>query len=266
MLTRHRSFSILYGIQRIFLNVFYLVSVTTVFWLIFYLLHDVLQASGSLIIPVSIAYLVIIVLVYSIIHVVSYIPANLAGAFDPLKNGIADGSIDSGTSFSGKLADFMCTFFNFAFFDVQASTVHLKGEIPVNSSNMDLNSPGFDTAELEDFARSLNETGYYGKISFDPGSAQGPGSVDSSGPGSGSASGSGPITVTGTSISPAPGAIRGYLYVIPIIFGDKRLGYMAVVTRQKLWKIFIRLLDEFENDFVDDQVVHVLARKAESIS
>jgi len=236
MLTRHRSFSVLYGIQRIFLNLFYLVSVTTVFWLIFYLLHDVLQARGSLIIPVSMAYLIIIVLVYSIIHVVSYIPSNLAGAFDPLKNAIADGSIDSAASFSGKLADFMCSFFNFAFFDVQSSAVHLTGGNPVNSSNMDPNSPGFKSYKLEDFARSLNETGYYGRISSDPGTEQDPGSKS------------------------------GFLYVIPIIFGEKNLGYIALVTRQKLWKIFIRLLNEFENDFVDDQVVHVLAREAKSNS
>ena len=250
MLTRHRSFSVLYGIQRIFLNVFYLVSATTVFWLIFYLLYDVLQASGSVIIPVSIAYLVIIVLVYSIIHVVSYIPANLAGAFDPLKNAIADGSIDSGASFAGKLADFMCSFFDFAFFDVQYSTVHLAGENPADSSNMDLNGPGFRSLGLEDFAKSLNEAACYGKISLEPGLVQVPGAS----------------TIPGSAAGTVTGSISGFLYVIPIIFGDKRLGYMALVTRQKLLKIFIMLLNEFENDFVDDQVVHVLAREADSIS
>ena len=62
--------------------------------------------------------MVIVVLVYSLIQVISYIPANLAGSFDPVKNGIAEGSISTPSDLSKALADFMCSFFNFAFFKI----------------------------------------------------------------------------------------------------------------------------------------------------
>jgi hypothetical protein len=224
MLIRPKSFSILYGIQRSFLGIFYLISVVAVFWLIFYLLHDVLNAGGGVMIPVSIAYLVIIVLGYSIIHVISYIPANLAGAFDPLKNGIADRSIHSAAELSSRLAEFMCSFFNFAFFDVRFAIVRIGDRKPVISSGEESEPVGLDIREIEKFAEELKETRYYGKAGTDPAS---------------------------------------HLYVVPLIFGDKNLGYMAVATRQKLWKIFVQLLNEFENDYVDDQVVHILAGEAE---
>lgn len=221
MLARPKSFSVLYGIQRSFLNVFYLISAVAVFWLIFYILHEVLSAGGSLIIPVALAYLVFIVLGYSIIQVVSYIPANLAGAFDPIKNGIADGSINTPPLMAEKLADFMCSFFNFAFFDIQSAMVHFIGNKPVHSSDQGLRDT--ESVAIENYVNSQDETSFYGKISTQSGS--------------------------------------GFLYVIPLIFGEKRLGYIAVTTKQKLLKIFVQLLNEFENDFVDDQVVHVLARE-----
>ena len=89
MFTRYKTFSALYGVQRIFLILFYLISVISVFWLLFYILHDLLNAPGMIIVPFALAYLILIVILYSFLHVISYIPANLAGAFDPLKNDIA---------------------------------------------------------------------------------------------------------------------------------------------------------------------------------
>ena len=46
MFNRNRSFSVLYGIQRTLLAVFYLASVLSLFWIIFYLLDDVLGLQG----------------------------------------------------------------------------------------------------------------------------------------------------------------------------------------------------------------------------
>ncbi len=228
MFARPRSFSILYGIQRTLLSIFYLISVVTVFWLIFFLLHDVLQTGGTVLILVSIVYLVFIVLGYSIIHVISYIPSNLAGAFDPLKNGIADKSIESSTDFAGKLAEFMCVFFNFAFFDIQHAMVSIQGQELVSSSGLAMEIADLESGKLEEFAGSIKDTAYYGKIKTDSGAH--------------------------------------HLYIIPIIFGERRLGFIGLTTQQKLWRIFIHLLNEFENDFVDDQVVHILNRESDTIS
>jgi hypothetical protein len=220
MFARPRSFSVLYGIQRSFLNFFYLVSVIAVFWLIFHILHEVLDTGGKIIIPVSIGYLVIIVLVYSMIHIISYIPANLAGAFDPIKNGIAEGSIAGTSELSGLLADFMINFFNFSFFDIVFARVQLEGDDPADNSWPDeLVEEG---EILKEAAASLESTTWFKKIK----------------------------TPSGTF----------HIYIIPLIFGERRLGYIVAGSRQKLWRIFVSLLDEFENDYLDDQVVHLLNR------
>ena len=110
MFQRNRSFSVLYGIQRTLLGVFYLATVLSLFWIIFYILDDVLGFQGVTIILITIIYLVIVVLGYSFIHVVSYIPSNLAGAFDPIQNAIADGSIQSAAELAQELSAFMVTF------------------------------------------------------------------------------------------------------------------------------------------------------------
>ncbi len=223
MFSRPKSFSILYGIQRSFLTLFYLVSIIAVFWVLFYLLHEVLDMGGSVIIPVSIGYLVVAVLVYSLIQVISYIPANLAGAFDPVKNGIAEGSISTPSDLSKALADFMCAFFNFAFFDIEYAMVQIPGNEPVTSANLEIKDPGFNPDELERFTLSLDKTAYFRKIETNSGFL--------------------------------------HFYLIPMIFGDRRIGYIAIGSRQKLWKIFVQLLNEFENDYVDDQVIHILDRQ-----
>jgi hypothetical protein len=157
-------------------------------------------------------------------QVISYIPANLAGAFDPLKNAISDGSISSGHEFAGKLADFMCSFFNFAFFDVRSALVQIEGEQPASSSDLNLIEAGIEPGRLTEFGHTLSETRYYRKIVTSQGSF--------------------------------------FVYVTPLIFGERKLGCIAVATRQRLWKIFLQLLNEFENDYVDDQVVHILAKEA----
>ena len=70
MFQKNKSFSVLYGIQRTLLAVFYLATVLSLFWIIFYLLDEVLGLQGVTIILVTIVYLVVVVLGYSFIHVV----------------------------------------------------------------------------------------------------------------------------------------------------------------------------------------------------
>jgi hypothetical protein len=221
MFERKRSFSVLYGIQWTLLAVFYLVSVLSLFWIIFYLLDDILGVQGVTIILITIIYLVLVVLAYSFIHVVSYIPSNLAGAFDPVQNAIADGSIQSTVDLTRELSAFMVTFFNFAFFDIEYALVKIRSDSSTWPAEMDPGDVGLNTGELDRRNETVTETVYIGKIKF--------------------------LERT------------GHLYLTPMIFGDENLGYIAVVTRHRLWKIFRQLLTEFEDHFVDDQVVHILA-------
>lgn len=221
---RQTSFSVLYGIQRSFLNLFYLISIVAVFWLVFYLLNEVLSAGGAIIIPVSIAYLVLGILGYGLLQVISYIPANLAGAFDPIKNGTADRSIDSAYALACRVADFLCEFFDFAFFDIESSVVVLSGYEAGYSRDGKLEN--LDLEEIERHVKDSTGTFYHAKQS-----------------------------VSGA-----------HIYIVPVIFGDTRLGFIVVQTRQKLRRMFVRLLDELENDYLDDQVMHVLSRQKGGLS
>jgi len=210
----------MYGIQRIFLIIFYLISAIALFWLLFHILHDLLKVSGMIILPFALVYLIFIVIVYSFIQVITYIPANLAAAFDPIKNDIASRKIDSGKALAGRLAEFMTGFFSFAFFDIECALVRIRddestfpedclslGEIP-------------DPAQLENRSRENDGTSYLGRI--------------------------------------RAGGKQYHMYITPLVFGEEWLGYIAVLSQRRLWKVFRHLLAEFENDFVDDQVVHVL--------
>jgi len=221
MFQRNRSFSVLYGIQRTLLGVFYLATVLSLFWIIFYLLDDILGIQGVTIILITIIYLVIAVLGYSFIHVISYIPSNLAGAFDPVQNAIADGSIQSAGDMARDLSAFMVTFFNFAFFDIEYALVKIKNDKGFWPAEKDPGEVVLNIGELDKRNETITETTYVGKIKFQD--------------------------------------RTGHLYLTPIFFGEENLGYMAVVTRHRLWKIFMQLLTEFEDHFVDDQVVHILA-------
>jgi hypothetical protein len=221
MFQRNRSFSVLYGIQRTLLAVFYLASVLSLFWIIFYLLGDILGLQGVTIILVSIVYLVLAVLGYSFIHVISYIPSNLAGAYDPVQNAIADGSIQSAGELANELSSFMVTFFNFAFFDIEYALVKIKDVEGFWPAEKDPGEVGLNIGDLDKRNETVTETVYVGKLKIQD--------------------------------------RNGHLYLIPINFGEEHLGYIAVVTRHRLWKIFMQLLTEFEDHFVDDQVVHILA-------
>ena len=221
MFQKTKSFSVLYGIQRSLLAVFYVVSVLSLFWIIFYFLDDILGLQGVTIILVTIVYLVLVVLVYSFIHVVSYIPSNLAGAFDPIQNAIADGTIQTAGDMARDLSAFMVTFFNFAFFDIEYALVKIKNETGVWPAEKDPGEVGLNIGELDKRNEAVTETTYIGKIKFQD--------------------------------------RTGHLYLTPMIFGEDNLGYIAVVTRHRLWKIFRQLLTEFKDLSVHDQVVHNLA-------
>jgi len=221
MFSRNKSFSVLYDIQQTLLAVFYLVSVLSLFWIIFYFLDDILGLPGVTIIIVTLVYLVLAVLGYSFIHVVSYIPSNLAGAFDPIQNAIADRSIQTVGDMARDLAAFMVTFFNFAFFDIEYALVKIKNEEGVWPADKVPEEMGLSSLELDKSCETISETIYAGKIKFQDRTA--------------------------------------HLYLTPMIFGEDKLGFIAVVTRHRLWKIFRQLLTEFEDHFVDDQVVHILA-------
>ena len=94
-MNRRSSYSFIYNLQRIILLVFF---TTTAIALSIPLAMLVMKLSPDQYYPLVItllAYLVLVIVLGSMIHVISYIPFNLSTAFDPIKNDIASGNIKS---------------------------------------------------------------------------------------------------------------------------------------------------------------------------
>ncbi len=48
-----------------------------------------------------------------------------------------------------------------------------------------------------------------------------------------------------------------HLYILPIWLGDQWLGYMGLISNKRIGRFYQMFLNEFENNFLDDQVMHV---------
>ena len=206
----------MYRLQRTLLTAFYIVSVIAIYTVIAYVLVHMLHSGFFVIAVSSIIYLLLAVLFGSFMTVISYIPSNLAGAFDPVKNDIANRRIETTKDFSDRLVGFLNGFFDFAFLDVEHSLVKIGEETP------SMSFPADDTnwKEMGDRMRNAREVLYIGKNTV--------------------------------------GSRNLHCYLVPIRFGEQWLGFFAVYTKSRLWKIFVDLLAEFENSFIDDQLMHVI--------
>ncbi len=58
---------------------------------------------------------------------------------------------------------------------------------------------------------------------------------------------------------------RMYTYLLPVWFGTDYHGFILILTDRRLPGIFRKLLNDFENNFIDDQLVHVYNREFSSL-
>ena len=117
-MSSRRSYSIIYNVQRIILLIFY---TTTTIALSIPLARLVSGLSPDNLFPLVITlvlYMVLVVVIGSIIYYISYIPFNLAQAFDPIKNDIASGQIHTMEKLGERLTGFTTDFFDFSFLDI----------------------------------------------------------------------------------------------------------------------------------------------------
>ena len=220
MLSNRKSFSSLYRLQRTLLTVFYIVSAIAIYCVIGYILIHIFHTGFFIIAASAIVYLILAVLFGSFMTIISYIPSNLAGAFDPIKNDIANRHIKTSRDFSERLVLFINDFFDFAFLDVEHSLVKIGEDEP----SLSFSHSDVDWDELGSLAGNSREVNYLGKKTI--------------------------------------GTEKLHCYIIPIWFGEEQLGYYGVFTKNKLWKIFVDLLADFENSYIDDQLIHVLDYQA----
>jgi hypothetical protein len=163
--------------------------------------------------------MVLVVVLGSIIHTISYIPFNLAAAFDPIKNDVASGRISDLQELGKRVSLFMTKFFNFAFLDIDHAFLHTEKTGVVSCEDLPEASPAMEKFGMLEKSKSIREMIRAGKITLDQN--------------------------------------EYHLYILPIWLGDQWLGYMGLISNKRIGRFYQKFLNEFENNFLDDQVMHV---------
>ena len=219
-MSRRSSYSFIYKLQRIILLVFF---TTTSIALSVPLAMLVVKLSPNQLYPLVItllAYLILVIVVGSMIHVISYIPFNLATAFDPIKNDIALGKILSIEQLGERITAFTVQFYNFSFLDITHAYIEIEESGIIGfESNKELDKI-LKEYRMLDKSKALEEITLAGKVSLPE---------------------------------------RDYqLYILPIWLGDTWLGYMALLSEKRISRFFRRFLMEYEENFLDDQIMHLV--------
>jgi hypothetical protein len=210
---------VLGSLQSVSLFVAYLFVVLMLFLAGWYGLGFVVAEPGALLALYVILFLLCGGLLGAWLWVLIKIPQGIAREYDAIKNQIAGGEIANSADFSKALAKFLVEYFSFFRFDVVAVQVKIKSGKPFHF-------PG-DEFPVKIEAQTLTEK-----------SRETEGLVPL-----------GKIAAGGQSL-------HGYL--VPIWFGNEWLGYFCVFTDTKLIKIFRGILETFEEQYVDDQLMHVI--------
>jgi len=220
---RHRSYSIIFKVQRIILLILF---TTTAIALSIPLARLVTALSPDHLFPLAatlVIYLAGMVVIGSVIHVVSYIPFNLASAFDPIKNKVATGEIQRLEDLGSEISALTSEFFNFSFLDIKLAFLHTEGSEPVSNQDISHLKNHLESFEMLEKSQNLEEIIHAGRIELD--------------------------------------SKNYHLYILPLWIGERWLGYIGLLSKRPISRFFQQFLMEYENNFLDDQILIVLLRQ-----
>ncbi len=206
-------------IQRNLVLMFYIVFCLALIFPVWMLFTD-LDIPGSVIILVVVLMVLSFVLVGSYFYLIVCLPDRLSRSFDTIRNDIASEKIKTAQDYASKVNEFLIKQINFIFLDVEYSAMGIMEtkEIFFNDD--------FPKKIIDDYKALFKKSDQTEDIIF---------------------------LGIGKHLDK-----KAYKYLIPIYFGDKHLGFMLVITNKKLDKLFLGILADFENLYVDDQLLHVL--------
>ncbi|MEN8204117.1 MAG: hypothetical protein ABFS28_16080 [Bacteroidota bacterium] len=219
-MTRRRSYSYIYNVQRIILLVFYTTTAIALSVPLAKLVTILFPNNFFPLIITLILYLVAVVIVGSLIHVISYIPFNLAASFDPVKNEIASGEIKTIDQLGKRISAFTVDFFDFSFLDITHAFIQTAASGLISHEEIPELEKVLEEYRMLEKSQELEEVIRAGEITLPEG--------------------------------------RLHLYILPIWFGDHWLGYMALLSEKRISRFFLRFLSEYENNFLDDQIMHIV--------
>jgi len=164
-------------------------------------------------------YLVLVVVLGSVIHTISYIPYQLARAFDPIKNNIASGEISSVEDLGKCLCRFTEEFYDFAFIDVDHAFIYTEETGLLSHQDLSDAFNAMESFGMDKISQTLYEATYAGKVEYH--------------------------------------AHSFHLVILPLWFGDQWLGYMGILSRKRIGRFHLHFLNEFEEFYLDDQLMYL---------
>lgn len=219
-MSRRQSHSFIYNVQRFILLVFYTTTAIALSIPLARLISALSPDNLFLLIATLVMYMILVVVIGSFIHVVSYIPSNLASAFDPIKNDIASDVINNMDQLGERITRFTIDFFDFSFLDISHAFIQTEQTGIISHEDLGDLEAALRELELPEKSKQMEEILRIGHYSFQNN--------------------------------------QYHLYILPIWFGDRCLGYMGLLSRKRISRFFQRFLMEYENNFLDDQIMLVM--------
>jgi len=209
----------IYRVQRFILMLFYIISMGALSLPLSKLIMKLSPDSLYPLIATLVLYMVLVVVLGGVIHTISYIPFHLAAAFDPIKNDIASGKINDIQELGKRISQFMTRFFNFAFLDIDHAFLHTEKTGVVSFEDLPEAAPAMEQFGMLEKSKTIREIIRAGKISHEQN--------------------------------------EYHLYILPIWLDDQWLGYMGLMSNKRIGRFYQKFLTEFENNFLDDQMMYV---------
>ncbi len=225
-MSRQRSYSYIYNVQRIILLIFYTTTSIAISIPLMKLVNTIWPGNLFPLIITLIIYLILVVVLGALIYVISFIPFNLAASFDPIQNDLATGKIKNMDQLGKRITAFTVEFFNFSFLDISHAFIQTADSKLISHKEMPNVAKVLEEFEMLDKSKQMEDVIRAGELETPYGKYQ--------------------------------------LYVLPIWFGDQWLGYMALLSENRISHFFRRFLNDYENNFLDDPVmflVHTMKRK-----
>ena len=214
---KHPARSYIYRIQRTILLVFYSATSIALAIPLAMLVHRLSPNHLYPLIIVLLIYTLVVIVIGSLIHVISYIPFHLAHAFDPIQNDIASHRISTLEELGKRLTEFTVNFFDFAFLDVSHAFIQIDGfDITGHNASGQVEEVLKEYQMLQN-SQKLDGLTLAGEISLEDG--------------------------------------EHHMYILPICFEDRWLGYMALLSKNRISRFFQGFLLDFEDNFLDNQVM-----------
>ena len=215
------SGDIFFGIRKRLLLVFYGISCLAIATVILIVVNEISSTKPAFQILISMFLMIVGTIGGAFLSSILDLPM-IGPHFDKIKNDVASRKIKGPEDFAYRVSILICEYFNFTFLNIEYALFKVSGTAYSFSNNILASS-----ISPEEYESMLQTSKITKEVTFD-----------------------GSCNVGGK---------KYFKYIIPVWFGDDEwLGYITVFTQRKLGKLFIQFLSSFEDDYVDDQLVHAM--------